>query len=309
MGLGLGLAGFAPAAEMPSALTDVPPQTQHGVRSETARLMPLIPQAPSISSPVAQFRHLLDLPPRERENYLTNRPPEIRAALRAKIQEYLAMDPDSRELRLRATELRYQLIPLLRLPPGDRAPRLAQVPEDLAPLVQSRLAEWDKLSPALQQEFLANNRTLPYFAVVDTANQQATAEARAEHQRIAEQFNHFFELTPDEKQRTLKTISVAERAQMEAALEAFGKLSPPQRRQCIQAFTKFAELSPAERTEFIRNAERWAQMTPKERQTWRDLVARVPEWPPLPPNFIMPPLPPRVHPPVKAHPQVATNRN
>ena len=31
-------------------------------------------------------------------------------------------------------------------------------------------------------------------------------------------------------------------------------------------------------------------MSPKERQAWRDLVAHVPQWPPLPPGFIMPPI-------------------
>ena len=52
--------------------------------------------------------------PDERENFLTNRPPEIRKRILAKVGEYEALDPDERELRLRATELRWYLMPLLR---------------------------------------------------------------------------------------------------------------------------------------------------------------------------------------------------
>jgi hypothetical protein len=269
----------------------------------------LIPPVTAPASPVAMFRRLLDMSRREQECYLTNRPPAIRAALRAKIHEYQAMDPDARELRLRATELRWQLIPLLRLAPADRGPRLALVPEDLAPLVQARLAEWDQLPPTLQAEFLANDRTLHYFALVATTNQaSADPVAAARHAKIAEQFNQFFELTPDEKQKTLKTLSPTERAQMEQTMRAFGRLPTRQRVECLRAFTQFAGLSPADRAEFLKNADRWAQMSPAERQTWRDLVARVPSWPPLPQNLLPPPMPPRPG-PIKPHPVMATNHN
>ena len=92
---------------------------------------------------------------------------------------------------------------------------------------------------------------------------------------------------------------------MEKTLQSFDKLPPAQRAQCIHAFTEFAGMSPAERAEFLKNAERWSQLPPKERQAWRDLVAQVPLWPPMPTALIMPPhaaaIPP--HP----HPVVATN--
>ena len=299
LGFGLVVAGLAWAsAEVP--ILPSPAQAQPGS---------LIPPPPSPPvSPVAMFRRVLDMSRRERENYLTNRPPEIRAALRAKIAEYLAMDPDARELRLRATELRWQLTPLLRLAPADRGPRLALVPEDLAPLVKSRLTEWDQLPADLQAEFLANDRTLHYFALVATTNQgPADVAAAAQHEKIAEQFNRFFELTPDEKQKTLKTLSSVEQAQMEKTLQAFGQLPARQRMECLHAFTQFAGLSREERADFLQNAGRWAQMSPAERQTWRDLVDRVPSWPPVPANFLQPPIPPP--PPVKPHPAMATNQN
>jgi len=304
VGLGLLVVGLGAA----SGDAPIPPgpALPSGTPSQAGSRIPPLP-APAVS-PVTMFRRLLDMSRRERENYLTNRPPAIRTALRAKITEYLAMDPDARELRLRATELRWQLTPLLRLAPADRGPRLAQVPADLAPLVNSRLAEWDRLPAALQAEFLANDRTLPYFALIATTN-QAPADVAAEvrHAKIAAQFNQFFALTPDEKQKTLKTLSSVEQAQMEKTLQAFGQLPARQRMECLHAFTQFAGLSREERADFLQNAGRWAQMSPAERQTWRDLVDRVPSWPPVPANFLRPPMP--QPPPVKPRPVVATNPN
>ena len=60
------------------------------------------------------FRELLAMTPKEQEKYLTNRPPEIRGRILAKIHEYQALDSNEREMRLRATELRWYLLPLLR---------------------------------------------------------------------------------------------------------------------------------------------------------------------------------------------------
>lgn len=93
---------------------------------------------------------------------------------------------------------------------------------------------------------------------------------------------------------------------MEKTLKAFAKLPAAQRFQCIRAFKEFAGMNPQERAEFLENAQRWSQMSPKERQTWRDLVAQVPIWPPVPRALIMPPLPPKIP---RAHPVVATNAN
>ena len=253
----------------------------------------LPPLPPVVLSPVDFFRQLLAMSPAERNQSLTNRAPEARARILAKVREYQALGPDERELRLRATELRWYLMPLLRSPPGERAAQLAQVPPDLRELAQTRLTQWDLLPPPLQQEFLANDKTLHYFAQVETTN----APANPDHQKIAEQFNQFFEFTPAEKQQTLGTLSEAERAQMEKTLQSFEQLPPEQRRQCVRNYAKFAGMSGTERAEFLKNAENWTKMSPQERQTWRDLVAHVPLWPPLPPP-VMPPLPdvtPKVH--------------
>ena len=261
------------------------------------------PPAASRKSPVDFFRQLLAMTPDEREVFLTNRPPEIRARILAKVGEYEALDPNERELRLRATELRWYLMPLLRDPPTNRAVRLALIPADVRQLVQDRLDEWNILPPSLQQEFLENEHILRYFAHVDMSNspsenfgrEPSEAErahwnelSEAERRQVMAGFNHFFELTPDEKQSALNTLSEAERRQMEKTLQAFDKMPASQRTECVDAFAKFASMTVPEKAEFLKNAERWSAMSPAERQAWRDLVVNVPQWPPLPIGFVVP---------------------
>ncbi len=284
------------------------------------------------TAPVDFFRALLVMAPEEREQQLAIYPPPIQERLLAKIHEYQTLDPNERDSRLRATELRWYLLPLLQGSPADRAEQLAAVPDDLRDLVKARLEQWDILPPPLQQEFLENERTLRYFTHVDSTNgppapgggwEPAPPDSDLAHwnalseeqrQRITDQFNQFFELTPVEKQQTLGTLSPREQRQMEKTLETFAQLPPSQRRECIRAFTKFAGMSPSDRAEFLKNAERWSQMSPQERRTWRDLVANVPQWPPMPPlpmpSLPMPPLPQLAPPlPPHLHPMVATNHN
>jgi hypothetical protein len=279
----------------------------------------LIPPIPTAHSPVDFFRDLLAMTPRDCENFLTNKPPETRGRILAKVREYQALDPNEREVRLRATELRWYLMPLLRDSFTNRAARLAQVPDDIRHLVKARLMQWEILPPPMQKEFLENERTLRYFSHVDVTNNLAVGDwhrgpsddeqarwsalSEDERRRITAQFNQFFELTSAEKEKMLGTLSGTERAQMEKTLAAFDTLPPQQRAQCVHAFTKFAGMSGQERAEFLKNAERWAQMPPAERKAWRDLVAHVPQWPPLPPA-LPPPMPPLQK---KNHPAVATN--
>jgi hypothetical protein len=258
---------------------------------------------PRPRSPVDLFRQLLAMTPEEREAFLANRPQQTRDRIRAKVDEYEALDANERELRLRATELRWYLLPLLQTPPDQRTARLAQVPPNLRELVQARLSQWSILPPPLQQEFLDNERALRYFASVDISNgpplpQTASADPETarwsgmpENQRkiIAASVNQFFDLTPEEKAAALNTLSDAERRQMQRTLQAFDNLPSGQRDECIHAFAKFTGMSVYEKQEFLKNAERWSQMSPTDRQAWRDLVVNVPEWPPLPQGFIAPP--------------------
>jgi hypothetical protein len=289
----------------------------------------LLPPIPHSKSPVDLFRELLAMTPAERENSLTNRPPGIRDRILAKVRDYEVLDPNERELRLRATELRWYLPPLMRESPTNRAARLAAIPDDLRPLVKAHLMQWDILPPPFQKEFFESEHALRYFTHVDLpisppmppmppvlgwhhgppgpdlAHWNTLSEDQ--RQKITAQFNQFFELTPMEKKKTLNTLSDAERQQMEQTLETFGKLPPVQRLKCIRAFTEFAGMSAQEKQDFLKNAQRWSQLSPKERQTWRDLVTHVPEWPPLPPALMppMPPMPPQLT--QRLHPVAATN--
>jgi len=245
----------------------------------------LIPPLPTPQSPVNYFRQLLQMSPAERNRALSSRTPEARAHILAKVREYLALSPDVRELRLRATELRWYLLPLLRTPAAERDPQLPGVPTELHDLAKARLEQWDLLPPTLQQEFLANDKALHYFAQAPAVRPPDPGQPD-----IAAQFDQFLSFTPEEKDKVLRTLSEVERTTMQQTLETFGQLPAQQRTLCVRNYTKFAGMSGTERAEFLKNAENWSKMSPQERQTWRDLVAHVPMWPPMP--AMSPPLPP-----------------
>jgi len=310
--------------------------------AQTAPLPPAMtavtntPPLPYVKSPVDLFRDLLAMTPLERKNYLTNRPPQLRERILEKVREYEALGPDERELRLTATELRWYLPPLMQMAPANRAMRLATIPPDMRKLVEDRLTQWDLLPPALQQEIMGNEQTLSVFTHVNgsgpenfhyppgTSTNRYSWESSLtnwnalpdeKRQFLSEQFTHFFDLTPAEKTKTLSILSDAERRQMEKTLQAFEKLPAADRVKCMRSFEQFSSMTSRERFEFLKSAERWATMSPGERKAWRDLVARVPQWPPMPPGFNspgappLPPLPQAVS--VKKRPgvEVVTNTN
>lgn len=264
-------------------------------------------------SPVNFFREVLAMTPEEQGKFLSSRPPETRRRIEAKLTEYTALSPDERELRLRATELHWYLLPLMKMPASSRAERIALIPPDMRKPVEERLAMWGILPPPLTEELLENEQIVRIFAqsVTPTAEQlqkimadippsrQKVLKAGIERwqampeeqrRRLCRQFSQFFDLTPEEKQKSLTVLSDAERRQMDKTLQEFEKLPRDLRQVCIQSFQKFTEMSLPERELFLLNAELWKTMSPDERQAWRDLVHQVPNWPPLPP--MPPPLPP-----------------
>ncbi len=234
-------------------------------------------------------------------------------ALRSKLDEYADLPPEDREARLRVLDLRWHLTYLMRLSPEQRGPRLATVTEDLRPLVDERLRQWDAMPEDARTELLENEATARQFlslaatpaAERQTAMNRLSAPQRqrlqenlarwrelppAQRQRLTEHFERFFELPGPERRKTLNALSEVERRQMEATLKRFEQLSPERRTACLDGFRRFSSMSAAERDEFLRHAERWQAMTPAERQTWRSLVHRTP---PLPPGFKrVPPVPP-----------------
>jgi len=282
-----------------------------------AQTNPGLPQLPPLRSPVDTFRELLNLTGAERVQRLTNYSTALRERLLEKLSAYQALNPDERELRLRATELRWWLLMLMRQPATNRAASLRLAPESLLPLIRPRLEAWELLPPPLQQEQLQNEDIAQLFLQLE-GNTPAQRESRLknlppdqrkrleaglerwtamsaeERRQTCERFDRYFEMSERERAKVLATLSETERQQMEQTLRTFAKLPRDKRIVCVQSFQKFANMDIAERQQFLKNAERWEKMSPTERQAWRNLVSRVPEFPPLPPDFReMPPaLPP-----------------
>jgi hypothetical protein len=260
--------------------------------------IPHSPPFPASRSPVEAFRELLATPRSERATLVAERSFEVRKAILAKLREYDSLRADQRELRLKVTELRWYLLPLMNAPATNRTEQLARIPESMRDLVAVRIREWDALSPEVRNELLQNEATLRYFTEMDSSSSQQLSSPRREkleagikqwqalpedrRREIAIRFVKFFDLSDDEKSRALTVLSDAERKQIEKTLKAYEHLPEEQRQQCINSFQRFASLSPQERQDFLKNAERWKLMEPEERQSWRELVHRLSTQPPLP---------------------------
>jgi hypothetical protein len=308
------LALFFCASVRAQVPTNPPPNVS--TSSVPTRLLP----RPVLKSPVALFRELLAMNLMEQMQFLTNRSPEDRKLILAKVREYKSLKPDQRELRLRVTELRWYLLPLMRSPSTNRLARLNMIPPEQRELVEARLKEWDKLPPELQKELLENEAAISCLTELEI-NKRPVAGISPERQhkledgirqwqglseeqrdKIMTRFNQFFELRPREKEKALSTMSEPERRQIEKTLHKFDDLSPVKRSLCIRSFEKFANLSVEERQQFLKNADRWKLMTPEERQSWRDLVAKI-SISPLSSSLLF--KPPRPAPPPLQTPAVA----
>ena len=277
------------------------------------------PTPPVVKCPIEIFREWLAKSPAERERDLTTRPPEIARRIRAKLQEYEALKPDERELRLRMTELRWYMLFFMGMPQTDRAAQVATVPEADRQLLSDRLQQWDRLPPNEQAEILKYERTMEDFngknpegearvhtiAVNDAPPSPDALNnldkflglAPERRQQMYASFQRFFELTDGEKQKTLGALNVPDTAGA-LALQTLGNLPKDDRENYMRAFNKFSNMSQNERQEFMKNAERWRTLSPAERQAWRVLVRSLTPMPPLPPGLAPPPpMPPPPLPP------------
>lgn len=297
-------------------------------------LPPPTPTLVSPASPVKAFRELLAMTPEQRTAALEARTEAQRRSLRTRLAEYEALSPRRREERLQATDLYWHLQQLMRRTPAERAPILASAPPDLLPLLNERLAHWDRLPSTDQQALLQHEAAIRYFAApppiqppplpTDQTPASGTTSLAPgaplslrlqaelarfsqlpaeERSRIESQWRQFFEAPQPRTQPALQAMSATERQEMETVLERFRALPPEQRRQCIASFTRLAQLPPAERATFLRNVERWNAATPAERDVWRSLVNKLPDFPPLPDTTTPPPLPT----PPAPRPQLTTN--
>jgi hypothetical protein len=277
----------------------------------TPPLPPLRPE-PSPKSRLDFFRQLLSMGPSERERVLSAKSERQKEYIKTKLKEYESLPRAERELRLRLVQVYSYLSPLMRMAPTNRMPHLALVPDEDRTIIAERLWRWDQLTPASQKEILEQENTMQLFlwfgagppprpqGVIPTF----TPEQRNRHEEDLERWNRqsvsrrqemlgtfkaFLDQPSEEKEKTLKVLSEADRHQMEGTLQAFEHLPRGQRQVCIDSFRKFASLSAPERDQFLKNAILWEAMTPVERETWRKLVTQLP---PFPPGLGEPPLPP-----------------
>ncbi len=325
----LWLAAWPGACLTLAALAQQPSNSPPSTAANVVVVAAAVPMPPPAKCPVEFFRELLAKPAAIRVQFLTNRPPASQKLILAKLSEYEALDAEERELRLRATELHWYLLPLMSAPATERLAQLARVPEELRPLVVDRLARWDTLPADAQKQLLLSAAN--YLSILPTGPAVRRAEvqdrfsperrakleaelrdwqnrSQTQRQEIASRFEDFFELTPQEREEALATLSEPERRQIKSTFERFRTLSPPQRASCVRAFKKFATFGPVERQRFLENTILWEQMTPSERQSWKDLVYSFGVLPPLPPGLGSPPLPPRGASRLPPTPPVATNR-
>jgi hypothetical protein len=301
----LTIAAFVSAAETPS----VPSPSAHVAG---ARPAPPLPPMPPLWS-VGGFRELLQRSPQERATLMANLPPAQREFLQRKLNEYDALPAAERELRLRTSELRHLLVPLLRLSSEQRAGLLERVPEETRALLGARLAQWDALAAEVRQEFFDNHMVLDYFARVeglpadwrarDLATMPESARQKLdagltrwnslgapEQQRIAQQSAQFFELNEAEKQLVLAKLPVSDRETLRVTVTAIEQLPAGERDRCLEALRQFTAMSPEQRQRFMGAVARWQAMSPEEQNRWREISRKLPPLPPLPPGLAPPAL-------------------
>jgi hypothetical protein len=291
--------------------------------------LPPLPQPETVilKSPVDLFRELLAMSAAEREKKLASRPPANRLAILAKLREYEVMDPGEREIRLQATQLRWNLQRMIALSPEERTNLLARFPDREREQLAMRLAEWDKLPAAVQTEVLDYERNVekaraassvqatnvpagtngpPMPPAVPSETVKAFEHFRrlpaAERQQVSTSCRRFFELTEEEKQKALGALPAQSRIAASNSLKILGGMKPAQREKYIEAFQKFTAMSDGERQEFVKNFVRWKNLSEEERRAWRNVVQKLAPLPPLPPGIRGPMLPPPMPPPMPPMP-------
>jgi hypothetical protein len=220
---------------------------------------------------VDSFRELLTMKPAEREQYFTNRPPQVREQLEQKIHEYEAMTPDVREARLRATQLHWYLSRFIPVPASNATFQLSAVPDGYRAFVSNRLSQFQLLPPALRQDVLAHPTTAGYFlgrAATNAAGApppppalpaplatigKLTAEQR---EKLFSNFARFFDLPAEQKQVVLARLAPADRSRVQAVLAAIERLPADQRVRGLQSISLLFTMTDDQQRELLRSAAR-----------------------------------------------------
>lgn len=281
-----------PGAEIPVATQAVPP--------------PLPP------SPVDNFRFWLKLSPAQRAPLLAKMPETERKALEAKLATYDALSPDAQDLRLRETQLHWQLLALMKLAPAERKERLANVSGDDRRLIEERLQQWDALAPAKQKTFLENEEVIGVYLELQETPSHARSKVlggmppevrfpleqrlqkwnglpAAQRQELFDRFGQLFQLPDRDQETVVASLPEPTRKQFEQLTASLQHLPPQERSRCTAALNKFLKMSAEEQNRFLQNAMRWQKMSEKEHDAWRQVVHTAPSLPPLPPGVDLPP--------------------
>jgi hypothetical protein len=269
-----------------------------------------LPPVPAFQPHTEMFRKLLAMPAAEQEQWLAGRTPQSRQLLEAKIHEYQAMNPETREAVLRATELHEYLQYFIMAPAADRSSQLAQIPGEYRGIVSNRLQVFTILPPDLQKEVLAGKTTAEYFLGPEPAAARVSKATYSpppmppepvtylsrlpaeQRQKMFASFQHFFDLDSDDRRKTLATLPPGERGQVERTLGALERLPAEEREQGLRSLSLLAGMTDEQREAFFRNAALWRVLPPAERQTWHKLVAHLPPMPPGADGLLTPPMPP-----------------
>ena len=270
--------------------------------------MPPLPQ-----SPVDNFRYWLSFSPKQREPLLATLPEAERKALLEKLAFYDSLPADVRNLRLRETQLHWQLLSLMKLPPAERKERIAQLSADNRAVVDERLRQWDALPADKQKTFLENEQVVGlYLELQETAPQERgkvlsnlPPEVRfpleqrlqkwntlpaAQRQELSDRFTVLFRSEESAQKKIVKGLPDDVRKPVEKLMEQLEGMPPNDRKKCTAALNKFLKMSPDEQRQFLQNATRWQKMSEKEHNAWRQVVNKVPQLPPLPPGMEPPAL-------------------
>ena len=168
------------------------------------------------------------------------------------------MGPDLREERLQVTEMRWYLLPLMTGPATNRAAQLASDPGRIRQAVENPLAGMGQaaggrakgavrqrsqflISPRSKTSRRAAAKNLKTSRPPAARNcrqgiEQWNSCPRTSAGKYSARFNQFFDLTAEEKEKALRTLSGPERRQIEKTLQTYRSLPPDQRAECVRAF-------------------------------------------------------------------------
>ena len=216
--------------------------------------------------------------PQERAGLLDAAPADLRPVLSLRLAHWDRLSAEDRTALLENEgTLRYlaQTRPVVPPPlpsPGDSAPPTPQPPLPTPSPVSLSAA------PAVPLRAQAELSRLGRLRTADLA-------------RVQQHWHQFFDGASPRRNQALQELSAQERQEMQQVLDRFRRLTPDQRRTSVGSFSRLASMNPAERSEFLRNAERWTTLPPEERKAWRQIVNKLPVFPPLPTAVSEPPLP------------------